>query len=165
MEITVDGATHTLTWGDHVVTCALGRAGVVRDKREGDGGTPAGVFPLRQLFYRADRLAAPKCRLKARIIQRDDGWCDDPGHDAYNRHIRRPFQGGHEQLWRSDPVYDLIVPLGYNDDPVMADLGSAIFLHLAAPDYGATDGCVALALDDLLDLLGAAGPESRLNIV
>ena len=89
----------------------------------------------------------------------------DPGHAAYNRHIRRPFQGGHEQLWRSDPLYDLIVPLGYNDDPVIADLGSAIFLHLAAPDYGATDGCVALALDDLLDLLDAAGPESRLNIV
>ncbi len=54
-------------------------------------------------------------------------------------------------LWRADHVYDLIVPLGYNDDPVVPGKGSAIFMHVAKPDYAPTEGCVALALPDLLD--------------
>ena len=144
--------------------CAVGRGGVTGDKREGDGATPAGRFPLRRVFYRADRLAPPKTALPLRALASDDGWCDDPNHPSYNRLVRLPHAAGHEDLWRDDGVYDVIVEVGYNDDPVTPDLGSAVFLHVARTDYEPTEGCVAIALDDLLALLAACGPEAWLCV-
>jgi len=76
-----------------------------------------------------------------------------------------PYPAGHERLWREDHVYDLIVALGYNDDPILPGRGSAIFLHVARPDYSPTEGCVACARDDLLALLAAATPGDVLEIV
>lgn len=147
-----------------LVPCALGRGGVRVDKREGDGATPIGTFPLRQLWYRADRLDTPATGLSRRIIGRDDGWCDDPEAAEYNRPINLPHPARHERLWREDALYDLIVELGYNDDPVVSGVGSAIFLHVARPGYGPTEGCVALLKDDLLRLLKAVGSATRLRV-
>lgn len=136
-----------------------------RDKREGDGATPVGRFPLHRLLYRRDRLpAVPATALPASPIARDDGWCDDPGDPAYNRPVRLPFAAGHEKLWREDGLYDLVVVLGHNDDPPVPGLGSAIFLHVARPGYEPTEGCVALALDDLLDLLRVCGPDTVMTV-
>ena len=92
--------------------CAIGRGGVVRDKREGDGGTPAGRWPMREAFYRADRIPPPATRLRLTAIDPNDGWCDAPNHPAYNRLVRLPFAAGHEKMWRDDAVYDLVVVLG-----------------------------------------------------
>ncbi len=157
MEIEVLPSGH-LRWQGREVRCALGRSGVAADKREGDGKTPAGRFPLRSVMVRGDRLAPPASRLPCRSIRTDDGWCDDPADPNYNRLVRLPYPGRHERLWRDDHVYDLVVPIGYNDDPVRAGRGSAIFLHVARPDYAPTEGCVALALDDLRELLAACAP-------
>ena len=85
------------------------------EKREGDGATPVGTFALRELWYRADRLERPTCALATRTITPTDGWCDDPRHPFYNKHVQLPFAASHETLWRDDEVYNLIVPLGYND--------------------------------------------------
>lgn len=153
-----------LSWPDGTVRCALGRSGVSRDKREGDGATPAGRYPLRELWYRSDRIAKPQTLLACREIEPDCGWCDDPGDIAYNRAVRTPYPGRHERLWRGDGLYDLIVPLGYNDAPAIPGLGSAIFLHVAAPDYAPTEGCVAIARDDLLALLRVCGPRTMLSV-
>lgn len=138
--------------------CALGRAGIVESKREGDGATPAGRFPLRRLLYRADRIARIETRLPARHIAPEDGWCDDPADPAYNRPVHLPYAARHERLWRDDHLYDLVLVIGHNDDPVVAHAGSAIFIHLAAEDFGPTAGCVAFARDDLLAILAALGP-------
>lgn len=157
-----------LRFGGLEFRCALGRGGcrAEADKREGDGATPLGRYPLRQVFYRADRLAvAPQTRLPCRPLTPADGWCDDPAHPDYNRLVTLPFVAGHERLWRDDAVYDVIAVLGHNDDPPMPGLGSAIFLHVAQPDYAPTAGCVALALPDLLALLAAAPPRAALQIV
>ena len=137
--------------------CALGRGGVIdaARKREGDGGTPTGLLPLRRLHYRADRLAIPRSPLPRNAIAPDDLWCDDPGHESYNRLVRRPFTASHEEMWRSDELYDIVGELGWNDAPVVPGRGSAIFLHLARPDYGPTAGCVALSRADLLEVLAA----------
>ena len=137
--------------------CALGRGGVIgpERKREGDGATPAGLLKLRRLFYRADRGQIPRTLLPRVPIAPDDGWCDAPGHAEYNRLVRLPFDASHELMWRADELYDLVAELGWNDAPVEAWRGSAIFLHLARPDYGPTAGCVALARADLLALLAA----------
>ncbi len=148
------------------VRCALGRGGVrnAPDKREGDGATPAGVWPLRGVLWRPDRLTAPASRLPAGPIQPDDGWCDAPGDPAYNRPVRLPYPAGAERLWREDGVYDLVVVLGYNDAPVVPGAGSAIFVHVARPDYAATEGCIAVALEDLVELVSRAAPGDAMRV-
>ncbi|MBO6636270.1 L,D-transpeptidase family protein [Parvibaculum sp.] len=142
--------------GPHGFPCALGRSGLVEVKREGDGGTPVGCFPLRTLRYRADRRAAPETGLPLATISPDDGWCDAPDDLAYNRPVRLPYPASAEAMWRHDHLYDLVVLLGHNDDPVIPGAGSAIFFHLAKEADGAllpTEGCVALRLQDMLTVL------------
>jgi L,D-peptidoglycan transpeptidase YkuD (ErfK/YbiS/YcfS/YnhG family) len=164
IELITVSADGWLRWGNHRVRAALGRSGVTRDKREGDGATPAGTFPFRGLHYRADRLARPQTGLSCSVVAEDSGWSDDSADPAYNRVVKLPHGFGHERLWRDDGVYDLIVPLGYNDDPPVAGLGSAIFLHVARPNYAPTEGCIALALPDLVALLAECDPRTRLAI-
>ncbi len=146
--------------------CALGWGGLVEasDKREGDGATPLGAWPMRRVLYRPDRIARPETRIPATALTPQMGWCDDPMDIEYNRQVRLPFHARHEILWREDHVYDLVVELGFNDDPVISGRGSAIFLHVARPDYSQTEGCVACALPDLLELLKAARPGDELTV-
>jgi L,D-peptidoglycan transpeptidase YkuD (ErfK/YbiS/YcfS/YnhG family) len=134
---------------------ALGRNGVRAAKQEGDGATPAGLLPLRRVLYRADRGAIPRAKLPREPIGAADGWCDDPAHPDYNRPVRLPHPASCEALWRRDSLYDIIGVLGWNDAPVERGRGSAIFLHVARPDYAPTLGCVALAADDLRAVLAA----------
>jgi L,D-peptidoglycan transpeptidase YkuD (ErfK/YbiS/YcfS/YnhG family) len=138
---------------DRAFRCALGRGGIRADKQEGDGATPVGLLPLRRVLYRADRLPAPACAVPVEPIGPRDGWCDDPADPAYNRRVTLPYPGRHEELWRTDAVYDIVGVLGWNDDPVVRGRGSAIFLHLARPDYPPTEGCVALDLPELRAVL------------
>lgn len=159
--VTADG---WLDWGNNRVRAALGRSGLTAVKREGDGATPVGTFRLRRLLYRADRLAIPKSGLPCAPILENAGWSDDPSDPDYNRAVALPHAFRHERLWREDGVYDLIAPLGYNDDPPVPGLGSAIFLHVARPNYEPTEGCVALALTDLQALLAETGPTTVLSI-
>ncbi len=156
--------TWRATFGTHGYRCALGPAGVTADKREGDGATPLGCFPLRRLLYRADRLARPETALPVTPLVPEDGWCDDPHAAAYNTQVRLPFAAGHERLWRDDGIYDAIVILGHNDDPPRPGAGSAIFLHVARHDYPPTQGCVALALPDLLTVLREADATTRVCV-
>ncbi len=153
-----------LRWQGRRFACAVGAGGVRTDKREGDGATPAGRFPLRRVLYRPDRLAPPRTVLPVTAIGPQDGWCDDPGHPLYNRPLRLPHEARHEALWRADRVYDLIVVLGHNDAPVVPGAGSAVFLHVARPDYAPTAGCVAVALGDLLTILAAVGRRAWLRV-
>jgi L,D-peptidoglycan transpeptidase YkuD (ErfK/YbiS/YcfS/YnhG family) len=146
--------------------CALGRGGVkpAGAKREGDGASPAGLWPLRRVLWRPDRGEAPKTRLPNAPIAEDDGWCDAPGDGAYNRAVKLPYPASAERLWREDRLYDLVVILGYNDEPVVAGAGSAIFAHLAHADFGPTEGCLALAAGDLIHLLAHARPGDAVRI-
>jgi L,D-peptidoglycan transpeptidase YkuD (ErfK/YbiS/YcfS/YnhG family) len=153
-----------LRWANRTYRCALGHGGVRNDKREGDGATPAGRFPLRRVLYRPDRLSAPTTLLPVSPLAPHDGWCDDPADPQYNRPVRLPYAARHEELWRTDALYDVIVVIGHNDAPVVPGKGSAIFLHLASADYRPTQGCVALIRQDLLDILTGVGPDDVLEI-
>ena len=144
--------------------CAIGRGGIGEKKREGDGITPLGDFPIRAVFYRSDKLAAPRTGLSTRAIGETDGWCDAPDDPAYNRLVTLPYSASAEQMWRDDDLYDIVVVLGFNDDPVVADAGSAIFLHVARPDYTPTEGCVALAPSDLRAVLQDLKPGAVVSI-
>ena len=149
------GPDRILRLGGQAWRCALGQGGIRADKQEGDGATPAGILPLRRVFYRADRLAPPACRVPLEPLAPEDGWCDDPADRAYNQRVRLPHAARHEHLWREDGLYDLVGVLGWNDAPVVRGRGSAIFLHLARPDLAPTEGCVALAERDLRAALAA----------
>lgn len=154
----------TLHWRGRSYPCTLGRSGVRADKREGDGASPAGCFALRAIFYRSDRVSLPATRLTAAATARDDGWCDAPDDAAYNRKVRMPHRASAENLWREDSLYDIVVVLGHNDDPVVPGAGSAIFLHLMRDDGGPTEGCVGVDRALALDLIASLGPEDRICI-
>jgi L,D-peptidoglycan transpeptidase YkuD (ErfK/YbiS/YcfS/YnhG family) len=134
------------------------------DKREGDGASPAGRFALLRAYYRADRIAPPGTRLPLRALRPEDGWVDAPADRNYNRPVALPYPASHEEMWRADGLYDLVVLIGYNTDPPVPGRGSAIFLHVARPDFVPTAGCIALAREVLFPLLGLLGPGSTITI-
>jgi L,D-peptidoglycan transpeptidase YkuD (ErfK/YbiS/YcfS/YnhG family) len=150
--------------GDLQWRCALGRSGIAADKVEGDGTTPMGRFPIRRLFYRPDRVRDIACAFPIQPMSPADGWCDAPGDPAYNRQVTRPYPASHETMWREDGLYDLVLVIGHNDDPVVSGKGSAVFLHLARPDFGPTEGCVAFARADFIRLLGAIDQSTHIVI-
>ena len=152
-------------WNGRLMRCAVGRSGFSANKREGDGATPVGDFPVREVFYRADRIARPPTKLQCRPLVEADGWCDDPVDPHYNRPVTLPYAASHEEMMRHDGLYDLVVVLGYNDDPVVVGRGSAIFLHVTAPDFAPTEGCVALSLVDLQAVVAGLQPGDRIRIL
>lgn len=154
-----------LIWRGRYFRCAIGRGGVSAAKREGDGATPLARMPLRRVLYRPDLFKRPpETGLPAQALRWADGWCDDSGDPHYNRLVVRPYAASHESLWREDRLYDLIVVLGWNDAPVVPGRGSAIFLHVASPSYAPTEGCVALAIADLLEVIRYADGSTTLTV-
>lgn len=167
-EWTVTGTStgHALSAPGHDCPCLIGKAGTIpaADKREGDMASPIGSWPLRRVFFRPDRLDPPRTALPLFPLHEGLGWCDDPGDPRYNRLVALPFAASHEVMWRADHLYDLVVELGYNDDPPVVGHGSAIFLHLREAHTTHTAGCVAVTRDDLLRLLANADAGTRLRI-
>src|SRR5436190_24145013 len=129
-----------LTAGHQAFPVALGRGGILANKREGDGATPRGVFRLLRLWWRADRGSRPRTRLPVRRIAPDDAWCEDPADRRYNRPIKMAAGQPGDRLWRDDHLYDLIVEIDHNTRPQVAGRGSAVFIHLARPGLAPTAG-------------------------
>jgi len=145
-------------------TCALGRSGVSDHKVEGDGATPSGKFGMRNVLYRADRVAAPKSFLPIAALSSEDGWCDAPDDPDYNRRVILPHRASCESLWRDDHIYDLIVVTRYNEAPAISGKGSAIFIHIARDGYTGTEGCIAFSEPDFRLILAEIGPEDIIQV-
>jgi L,D-peptidoglycan transpeptidase YkuD (ErfK/YbiS/YcfS/YnhG family) len=158
-------ARGVLRFGDGHVSCALGRAGIARSKREGDGATPAGTLRPLLVLYRPDRMHRPATELPIRPVRPDDGWCDDPEDRNYNRAITLPYPARHERLWRSDHLYDLLVVLDWNLEPAVPNRGSAIFLHLERLDGGPTEGCIAVSVAAMRRLIPQMNGATRIEVV
>lgn len=139
--------------GALILPCAIGRSGIGRLKREGDGATPAGAWPLLFGFYRGDRAPRLAASLPLERSHPRLGWCDDADSAVYNRPVHLPFGASHETIWRDDGLYDIVIVLGHNLQPRRKRGGSAIFLHCARDDLAPTAGCVALRPADLRRLL------------
>ncbi|GIX12375.1 MAG: hypothetical protein KatS3mg118_0334 [Paracoccaceae bacterium] len=144
--------------------CATGRGGIGAKRREGDGITPAGVFGIECVLWRADRIARPATILPCRAIGPGEGWSDDPADPAYNGPVRLPHRFGHERLMRPDPLYDLVAVLDFNRAPTRAGTGSAIFLHVWRAPRHPTAGCIALDRADLIWVLARWTPRSRVLV-
>jgi len=153
-----------LTVGPHIVPVALGRGGIIANKREGDGGTPKGTFRPRQLWWRADRYPRPTTFLPVRAIGPGDAWCEDPASRHYNRPVRLGRGNGVDRLRRDDHLYDFIIEIDHNTSPRIAGRGSAVFLHLARPNFSPTAGCVSMTRSAMLQLLRQIGPDTKIII-
>lgn len=165
--IRVDSAALKLTGPDGVaIACTIGRAGAcsAADKREGDGMTPLGAWPIRTVLFRSGRsMPPPGMRLPWRWVRPADGWSDGPDDPHYNRPVVHPHCHSAERLERDDGLYDVIVVLGHNDDPPITGLGSAIFLHCS--EGRPTEGCVAIEKHALLGLLEQLRPGDAVEII
>ena len=151
-----------LTAAGLTIMVALGRGGIVANKREGDGGTPRGVFHPLRVWYRADRMPRPATALPIRAIASHDAWCEDPHDRRYNRPMQ--WDGSGDRLVRQDHLYDLVVEIDHNVRPRVAGRGSAVFLHLARPGLAPTAGCVAMPRGSLRRLVAGLGPTTRIEI-
>lgn len=160
---TGDG-TYRLEAEGVAIRCAIGRGGMRADKREGDGATPIGRWALREALFRPDRVDPPLTLLNLTALTPKDGWCDAPNDPSYNRPVRLPFAASHEEMWREDALYDVVVPLGYNDDPPVPGMGSAIFLHICRDDFAPTAGCIAVPRAEILRLLAIASPATHIVV-
>jgi L,D-peptidoglycan transpeptidase YkuD (ErfK/YbiS/YcfS/YnhG family) len=144
--------------------CALGKAGIKQKKREGDFITPKGKFKLIKIYYRSDRIKKINSGLKKIKIKKNMGWCDDVRSNDYNKQIKINKKISYEKLYRKDNVYDIIVVLNYNLNPIIKGKGSAIFLHVAKKNYNKTHGCIALKKNELLSLISKIKKNTQIRI-
>ncbi len=166
MTLVASVAGGTVSGFGETIAAVFGKAGAIATdaKREGDGATPLGLWPIRTALLRPDRMAAPATRLPWRWLRPDDGWSDDAADPAYNRPVRHPHRFSAERLWRDDHAYDVILILGHNDRPPRAPLGSAIFWHCSQPDYRPTEGCIAIDRAVLARWLDRLAPGDTIRI-
>lgn len=139
--------------GNFRFKCCLGRRGVAYEKSEGDHKTPIGTFPLRYIMYRKDRIKKPKTNLSVYTIKKNHVCCDNPNSSNYNKIYIKKGTIDTESLWRKDFLYNIIIVIGYNDQPIQKGKGSAIFIHLSTKKYNPTKGCIGLHLKDMKKLL------------
>ena len=144
--------------------CALGRGGVKKKIMEGDNITPEGIFKIIKIYYRHDKIKKIKTLIKKIKIKKNMGWCDDPNSPFYNKLINLPTKYSHEKLYRNDNLYDLIVVLSYNTNPIIKNKGSAIFIHIAKKNYKKTKGCIALKRANLIQLVSKIKKNTKIKI-
>ena len=155
----------SLTYYDYKVKCSVGKRGIGVKKREGDLITPKGTFKITKLLYRKERVRNLKTSLKKNIIYKRMGWCDDARSKSYNKLIKFPFKYSFEKLYRRDNIYDIILVLNFNMDPIEKYKGSAIFIHVAKNNYKRTKGCIAIKKKDFIHLLRKINKKTKVRVI
>ena len=155
----------SLTYNDYKVKCSVGKRGIGVKKREGDLITPKGTFKITKLLYRKERVRNLKTSLKKNIIYKRMGWCDDARSKSYNKLIKFPFKYSFEKLYRRDNIYDIILVLNFNMDPIEKYKGSAIFIHVAKNNYKRTKGCIAIKKKDFIHLLRKINKKTKVRVI
>jgi len=127
------------------------------EKREGDGKTPSGIYPLTMTFG-YDANIRTKMPYRQALVY--DIWVDDPQADDYNRwtKIQETKAASYEMMKREDDQYKYGVVIEYNTDPVIKGNGSAIFLHIWKGEALPTAGCVAVSEEDIIKIFGWLDP-------
>ena len=144
--------------------CSLGKAGIKKKEKEGDNITPRGIFKIICIYYRSDRIKKITTPLKKIKIKKNMGWCDDPRSSFYNKEIKLPNKFNFERFYRKDNLYDIIVPLNYNKNPIIKNNGSAIFIHVADNNYKRTAGCIGMKKNNLIKLLSIIKKNTNVKI-
>jgi L,D-peptidoglycan transpeptidase YkuD (ErfK/YbiS/YcfS/YnhG family)/predicted deacylase len=159
----------TLAIEDWCIPCTIGAGGLVQAsfKREGDKRTPAGVFPLRYGFFDSKALPAfprdlafPFVPLSSEMI-----WEEEGAH--YNRLVfSREDERLDERLNRprDGRLFDVIIPIGFNDAVPETGRGSALFIHAAGDDMRGTAGCIGVPREHMMDLVRRLEPGAVIDI-
>ena len=153
-----------LLFNDYRIKCALGKRGIGNKKKEGDFITPRGIFKIKFILYREDRIKNLNTILKKIQIKKKMGWCDDVSSDEYNKLITLPSKYKYEKLFRKDNVYDIILVLDYNMRPIRKFKGSAIFIHIAKQKFTKTEGCIAIKKNELKKIVKKINHNTRIKI-
>ena len=153
---------NTLIIDDFKFKCCIGKNGLNSNKKEGDYSTPKGLFDIKKLYFRKDRVGTPKCKIIKKIIKKNMAWCDDPKHKKYNEEIQLYTNNNKESLYRADNIYNYIISISHNHKKI-PHKGSAIFIHLT-DNYKSTAGCVALKKKDFEILLKLIDKRSKIKI-
>jgi len=154
-----------LFFNEYRIKCAVGKRGIGIKKKEGDLITPKGLYKIKFLLFRKERLKNLKTKIKKLVIKKNMGWCNDSRSKNYNKLITFPFRYGYEKLFRPDNIYDVILVLDYNINPIQKNKGSAIFIHIAKKDYRKTEGCVAINKKYMLKILKMIKKNTRVKII
>jgi L,D-peptidoglycan transpeptidase YkuD (ErfK/YbiS/YcfS/YnhG family) len=153
-----------LTFNNHKAKCALGKRGIGFKRKEGDLITPKGAFKIKYILYRKDRVKKIQSKLKKITIKKDMGWCDDPKSNNYNKLIKLPSKFSYEKLYKKENVYDIILVLNFNMNPVLKNKGSAIFIHIARKNFKKTEGCIAIKKIYLLKIIKEIKSNTKIMI-
>ena len=152
----------TLIIDDFKLRACIGKKGLNSNKKEGDQSTPKGLFNLKKLYFRKDRVGNPKCKLNKKVIKKNIAWCDDPTHKKYNQEIKNYNKNLKEIFYRKDNKYNYIITINHNERKIPRK-GSAIFIHLT-DNYKPTSGCVALKKKDFEILLKLIDKKTKIKI-
>ena len=153
---------NTLIIDDFKLKCCIGKKGLNSNKKEGDYSTPKGLYKLKKLYFRKDRVGIPKSKLTKKIIKKNMAWCDDPNHKKYNEEIQIYEKKNRENLYRDDYKYDYIISISYNEKKI-PNKGSAVFIHLT-DNYKPTAGCIALKKKDFEILLKLVDKKTKIKV-
>ena len=152
-----------LTYNKLKVRCAIGKKGIGYKRKEGDLITPKGRFKIKYILYRKDRVKF-STKMKKKVIKKNMGWCDDPNSKQYNKLVKLPFFYRHEKLFKKENIYDIVLVLNYNMNPIKKNKGSAIFIHVAKNNFRKTEGCVAIKKQNLIKIVKKLNLNSEVKI-
>ena len=153
-----------LTYKNYKAKCTLGKRGIAYKRKEGDLITPKGEFKIKFILYRKDRLKKITSKIKLIVIKKNMGWCDDSNSNYYNKLVKLPYKYGYEKLYKKENIYDIILVLDYNMNPVVKNKGSAIFIHIAKRNYKKTEGCIAIKKKSLLKIIKDIKKNAKVKI-
>ena len=155
----------SLTYNNYKVKCALGKRGIGIKKKEGDLITPKGIYKIKGILYRQDKVKNLRTKIRKKEIDKKMGWCDDPNSKKYNQLIKLPSKFSYERLYREDEIYDIIFILSFNTKPIKKNKGSAIFIHIAKRNYSPTKGCIAIKKNDIKKLAREINTKTLVKIL
>ena len=154
-----------LTYKNYKLKCALGKRGIGCKKKEGDLITPIGKYKIKYILYRKDRIKKIYSKIRTIVIKKNMAWCNDPESKDYNKLIKLPSDFSFEKLYKKENIYDIVLVLDYNMNPIIKNKGSAIFIHVAKKNYKKTEGCIALRKIHLLKIIKLLKNNTKVKIV
>jgi D-alanyl-D-alanine dipeptidase len=126
-------------------------------KREGDGKSPAGIFPLDTVFGFAPRDSMQTVRLPYAQLLPTTDCVDDIASSHYNTVVDRTSVAHVDwtsaEHMRQVGQYEMGVIVGYNAIPPVKGRGSCIFLHIWSGPGSHTAGCTAFSEEKLRDVI------------
>ena len=151
-------------------TARVGRNGLRVNRREGDGTTPIGTFPIMPRMY--GNAPNPGVKFRYTRLRCGDWWVEDPRSHAYNTFqrigcgVKPPFKVTTPDMSKSPRAYEYLAVVGFNTSPVVPGRGSGIFLHVQV--HNSTNGCISIPRPQLLRVLRwltpAAAPQISIGI-